>query len=85
MREEEEKILVYGNIVVAHSRANIGTGRANLLDMEVWFWHSVARPCHIGTGRAKVLDVLGSIFFVSLNHTWTITYKTTKNKQNKSN
>jgi len=37
--------------------------------MEVWLRHSV--------GRAKVLVFLGSIFFVLLNHAWTITYKTT--------
>jgi len=30
-----------------------------------------------GTGRAKVLVILSSIFFVFLNHAWTITYKTT--------
>jgi len=53
MREEEEKILVYGNIGVAHGRANIGTSRTNLLDMEVWFWHGVARPCHIRHGVAR--------------------------------
>ena len=37
-----------------------------------------------GTGRAKVMAFLGSIFFVFLNRARTITYKTTKNKQNKS-
>jgi len=46
MREEEEKILVYGNIGVAH-------GRANLLDMVVWFWHNVAQPCHFRHGPCQ--------------------------------
>jgi len=32
IREKEEKILVYGYIGVTHGRANIGTGRANLLE-----------------------------------------------------
>jgi len=31
MREEEEIILVYFCLGIAHGRANIGTGRANLL------------------------------------------------------
>jgi len=42
-------------------------------------WHGRAT---LGTGRAKLLDIRGSIFFVSLNLTRTITYKTTK-KQTK--
>ena len=37
-----------------------------------------------GMGRVKVLAFLGSIFFVYLNWSRTITYKTTKNKQNKN-
>jgi len=37
-------------------------------------WHGRATS---GTGRAKVLDVRGSIFFVCLNRSWTITFKTT--------
>jgi len=36
MREEEEKILVYDYLVVAHDRANIGTGRANLLKKDMF-------------------------------------------------
>jgi len=32
MREEEEEILVYCNPVIAHGRANISTGCANLLE-----------------------------------------------------
>jgi len=34
MREEEEELLIYCKPVIAHSRVNIGTGRANLLEME---------------------------------------------------
>jgi len=32
MRDEEEKILVYDYLIVTLDRANIGTGRANLLE-----------------------------------------------------
>jgi len=60
MREEEEFFLVFGYIGVAHGGAYIGTGCANLLEMDVWFWHSVARPCHCmhgscqGSGRPRL-------------------------------
>jgi len=47
---------------IAHGRANIGTGRANFLENE----GLVNAQC--GPGRAKVLVILGSIFFVFLNH-----------------
>ena len=36
MREEEEKILAYGYLEVAHGRACVGTGRANFLEKEGW-------------------------------------------------
>jgi len=43
MREEEEKILVYGKLGIVHGHANIGTGRANCLEVGGWFWRNVAR------------------------------------------
>ena len=42
----KKKKLVKEGLGTWHGRANIGTGRANLLEMEGLAWHSQARPCH---------------------------------------
>jgi len=57
MREEKAKLCVKTYPGVAHSRSNIGTGCAIVLEVEGWFgtvWHDRAT---LGTGRARFLDV----------------------------
>jgi len=67
-----------------HSRATIGTGRANSLENGWFFWldhrHDHATTgmgrATTGMGRDKLLVMLGSIFFIFSHHIWTNTYKT---------
>jgi len=40
-----KKKMVKEGLGTWHGRANIGTGRANLLEMGSFAWHSQARPC----------------------------------------
>jgi hypothetical protein len=63
---EEEKNWCYRRVEVGHSRANLGMGRANILEVDWSFWF---KNMHSGPGGFK--------FFNFSNHTWTITYKTT--------
>jgi len=55
MKEEEErkKKLVKEGLRTWHGCANIGTVRANLLEMEGLAWHSQARPCHFKHGPCQ--------------------------------
>jgi len=74
MKKKEEKVLTYGSIGVAHNHACGGTGRANSLEKgRSWLGKVRHGRAIAGTGRARFLDILGSIFFVFLNHARTIT------------
>jgi len=79
MKEEEErnKKMVKEGLGTWHGRANIGTARANLLEMESLAWHSQERPCHFRHRPCQRSGHPMLNFFVFLNHAWIITYKTT--------
>ena len=51
--EESKKKLIKEVLGTWHGRANIGTGRANLLEMEGLARHSQARPCHFKHGPCQ--------------------------------
>jgi len=76
--EEEGKHFGISGVEVGHGRASIGTGRAKLL--EFWgFWHGKSGTDVPLQARAvpRYWRFRLNFFFVFLNCTQTITYKTT--------
>jgi len=73
MKEEKERKKKIGKT----RHGNMARAMPTFWKWRVWLGIVRHGGATSGTGRAKVLVTLGSIFFVFLNHAWTITYKTT--------